>query len=94
MKIEIQKHGYSPYMITLPFNRSTYTGYSSSLLSQMMTGYSYILTLSAVSLYFIVCCFYIEAKYNIFKYRINYIDERIKSGDKSAEVFFCVKRFS
>lgn len=29
---------YLPYMISLPFNRSTYTGYCLSLLSQMMAG--------------------------------------------------------
>lgn len=74
-------------MITLPFNHSTYTGYSSSLLSQMMPGYSHILTMSAVFSYFIACCFYIEAEFKIFKYRINDIDERIKNGDKLAEVF-------
>lgn len=65
---------YLPYMISLPFDRSTYMGYLLSLLAQMMAGYTYILTMSAVTTYFLACCFYIEACIQHLQYKIENLD--------------------
>lgn len=65
---------YLPYMISLPFDRSTYTGYLLSLLAQMMAGYTYILTMTAVTTYFLACCFYIEACIQHLQYKIGNLD--------------------
>lgn len=65
---------YLPYMISLPFDRSTYMGYFLSLLAQMMAGYTYILTMTAVTTFFLACCFYIEACVQHLKFKIENMD--------------------
>lgn len=65
---------YLPYMISLPFDRRTYSGYLLSLLAQMLAGYTYILTMCAVSTFFVAGCFYIEACLKHFQDKVRDID--------------------
>lgn len=69
---------YLPYMISLPFDRSTYIGYVLTLLAQMMAGYTYIIIMTAITTYFLSCCFYIEAC-------IRHLQNKIENYDRVFE---------
>lgn len=68
---------YLPYRIVLPFDITTFPGYICILLTQMLTGYTYIFTMSAVVTYFMACCIFIEACVEHFKEKIQVLNDKI-----------------
>lgn len=84
---------YLPYMISLPFDRTTYTGYLLSLLAQMMAGYTYILTMTAVTTYFLACCFYIEACIQHLQYKIASLDRISGNQQNTVELLREIVKF-
>lgn len=77
---------YLPYMISLPFDRATYLGHFLSLFAQMLAGYTYILTMCAVSTFFVAGCFYVEACLKHFEEKIKKINESMKSKNLTDEL--------
>lgn len=68
---------YLPYHLVLPFDITTFPGYICILLSQILGGYTYIFTMSAVVTYFMDCCIFIEACVEHFKEKIQVFNDKI-----------------
>lgn len=69
---------YLPLRVSLPFDQSTYIGYVLALLTQIIIGLMYLVTMCTVVCYFVSCCYYIEAFLLHLKSDIMSIDSRIK----------------
>lgn len=73
-----------PYKLLIPFvNYHTISGFFIQWLVQIYCGYTYILTISAVVMYFLSCCYYIDACCLDFERVFIEIDEKVKNNIKS-----------
>lgn len=73
-----------PYKLLIPFvNYHSIPGFFIQWLVQIYCGYTYILTISAVVMYFLSCCYYIDACCEDFARVFTEIDEKVKKNVKT-----------
>lgn len=74
---------YLTFKMVVPFDTSTIFGWHIFWLVQMYAGYCWMFTISAISTYFISCCFYVEACCEQLKMMLDAFDKYFGKRNKN-----------
>lgn len=75
---------FSPYKFHSPFDTSTVFGWYMLWLIQVYAGYTYNLSISVIIMYFVSCCFYIEACCKHFITLYNEFDSYLTKDERKS----------